>query len=105
MSQEPLAAASRLVGGSEALDGKGKHIANAALGTNNARCVRSGLQLAPQPQDLDVDAAVEDILVHAGRLEKMLAAERPLGRVEKGGQQSIFTLGQRDLGSVGVGEA
>jgi hypothetical protein len=25
--------------------------------------------------------------------------------VEKGGQQSIFTLGQCDLGSVGVGEA
>src|SRR6266478_3161610 len=34
----------------------------------------------------------------------MLAAERPLGCVEKGGQQSIFTLGQRDLGSAGIGE-
>src|SRR5580692_5930073 len=34
----------------------------------------------------------------------MLAAERPLRRVEKGGQQGIFPLCQRDLGSAGVGE-
>jgi len=107
--QDPLlqraAGVTVLVRGSEGLDGKGKHIASAALGTNNARCTRIGLQFAAQPQDLHVDAAVENILVHPSRLQQMLAAERPLGCVEKGGQQSIFTLGQRDLGSVGVGEA
>jgi len=88
----------------ESLDRNGKHVANAALGLNDPRRARIGLQFAPQPQDLHVDAAVENILVHPSCLQQMLAAERPLGRVEKGGQQSIFTLGQRDLGSAGVGE-
>jgi hypothetical protein len=69
----------------ESLDWKGKHVANAALGANDARCARIGLQLAPQSEDLDVDAAVKNILVYSRCLQQVLAAEWPLGRVEKGG--------------------
>jgi hypothetical protein len=36
-----------------------------------------------QPQNLHIDAAVEDILVSAGRLEQMLAGKRTLRRVRK----------------------
>src|SRR5260370_39244866 len=89
---------------SDKLDRKGEHVAYPALGANNPWCARIGLQLAPQSQDLHVDAAVENILVHPSRLQQVLAAERPLRRVEKGDQQSVFPLGQRDLGSARVGE-
>ena len=85
-------------------DRQGEHVADAALGPDDSGRSRIGLELAPQPQDLHVDAAVEDILVHAGRLQQMLAAERSLRRVEKGDQQGIFALGQRDVGSVGIGQ-
>ena len=48
------------------------------------RGARMAFQLAPQPQDLHVDAAVEDIFMNAGRLKQILAAEKSLRRVEKG---------------------
>jgi hypothetical protein len=41
---------------------KGKHIANVALGSNDAWCPWIGFQGAPQSQDLHVSAAVEEIL-------------------------------------------
>jgi hypothetical protein len=47
---------------SERLDGQGKHIPDAALGLDDAGRVEPGLQLAPQPQNVDIDAAVEEIL-------------------------------------------
>src|SRR5437588_4015824 len=89
---------------SEAVDRQGKHVADPALGSNDAGCARIGFELAPQSQNLNVDAAVENVLVHARGLQQVLAAEGPLGCVKKGGQQSIFAFGQRNFGPVGVGE-
>jgi hypothetical protein len=58
---------------SKCFDGQRKYVANAAFGQDDARRVWIGLQLAPQAQDLHVDAAIEDIFVDAGRLQKVLA--------------------------------
>jgi hypothetical protein len=52
------------------LDRQREHVANAALGLNHARCTGISLQLAPQPQDLDIDAAIENILVNSGGCNK-----------------------------------
>src|SRR5690242_15081984 len=89
---------------SEAFDRQGEHVADAALGSNDARRTRIGLELAPQSQDLNIDAAVENVLVHARGPQQVLAAEGPLGCVQKGGQQSIFAFGQSNFGPVGVAE-
>ncbi len=43
--------------------------------------------------------------MNASRLLQVLAGERPLRRVEKGGQQGIFALRQRDRSAVGIGQA
>ena len=91
-------------GAAQPIDRQREHVADAALGSNDLRRTRIGLELAPQPQDLHVDAAIENVLVHTGCLQQLLAAERPLGRIEKGGQQSVFALGQRNLGPAEVGE-
>ncbi len=80
---------------SKRLDRQIEHVTNAAHRVNDARCARFDLQLAPQPQHLDIDAAVEDIPVNACRLQQMLARERSLRRFEKGKQQGILTLAQR----------
>jgi hypothetical protein len=74
------------------------------FGSNDAWCARVGLQLASQSQDLHIDGAVEDILIHAGCLKEVFAAERLLGCVEKGRQQSIFALGQWNLDTSGIDE-
>src|SRR5690242_19913653 len=89
---------------SEAFDRQGKHVADAALGSNDARRTRIGLELAPQSQDLNIDAAVENVLMHARGLQQVLSAEGPLGCIEKGGQQRIFAFGQRNFSPVGVAE-
>src|SRR5947209_6103402 len=89
---------------SDAFDRQGKHVAEAALGSDDAGRTRIRLELAPQSQDLNIDAAVKNVLVHARGLQQVLAAEGPLGCVEKGGQQSIFAFGQSNFGPVGVGQ-
>src|SRR5580704_18865099 len=68
---------------SECFDGQRKHVADAAFGQDDARRIWIGLQLAPQAQHLNVDAAIEDILVDAGRLQKVLAGKRSLRSIEK----------------------
>src|SRR5580700_6369820 len=60
------------------LDRQSAQVAETALRLDDTGRSRIGLELAPQPQDLHVDAAVEHILVHAGRLQKMLAGKRAL---------------------------
>jgi hypothetical protein len=50
------------------LDRQGEDVPDAALGLDNAGRAGIDLELASQSQDLDVDAAVEHILVDAGRL-------------------------------------
>src|SRR5712672_1673779 len=45
---------------SECFDGQRKYVANAAFGQDDTRRVWIGLQLTPQAQHLNVDAAIED---------------------------------------------
>jgi hypothetical protein len=63
-----------------------------------------GLQLAPQPQNVHIDATVEDILVRAGRLQQVFACVWALRRVEESDQQGIFTFRQRNHRANGVGK-
>src|SRR5262249_31156576 len=95
----------RRIGSSDALDREGEDIADAALGLDDARRARIGLELAPQAQNLYVDTAVEYVFVDAGRLQQVLAAQRALRRVEEGDQQGVFALGQGDRRALGIGEA
>src|SRR6185369_15288291 len=90
---------------SEGLDRQSEDIADATLGLYDPRRARIGLQLAPPPQDLHIDAAVEDILMDASRLQQMLARKGPLRRIEKGDQQGIFALGQRHRLVLGIRQA
>src|ERR1700687_5108973 len=80
-------------------------IADAALSLDHARCTRIDLQFAPQPQDLDIDASIENIVVHSGGLKQMLPRERPLRRFEKGQQQRILAFAQRDRRRIGIDES
>ena len=79
-----------------------EHVAYSALGLNNAWRARIGLQLAPQPQDLNVDAPVENILVDARCLQQVFAGQRSLRRLEERQQQGILTLAQRNLVAIGI---
>jgi hypothetical protein len=90
---------------SKCFDGQRKYVANAAFGQDDARRVWIGLQLAPQAQDLHVDAAIEDIFVDAGRLQKVLAEKRSLRSIEKCNQKHVFALGQCNRDSAGISEA
>ena len=65
---------------SDPLHGNGEHISNAALGLDHARGARVAFELAPEPENLHVDAAIEDILVHAGCLQQLLARVRAVLR-------------------------
>src|SRR5262245_18672211 len=60
-----------------------EHIADATLRPDDAPIGRALLQLASQPHHLHVDAAVEDVLVQARRLQKMHAAQHASRRFEK----------------------
>lgn len=86
----------------ERLDRHGEDVAHAALGLDDARRARVVLQLASQPQHLNVNAAIEDVFVDAGRLEQVLTAERAFGRLEEGQQQGIFALAQGNRRVAGV---
>ena len=55
------------------LDRQREHVANAALGLNHARCTGIGLQLAVQPQDLDIDGG---ILAFAQRDRRRIGIEQ-----------------------------
>src|SRR5258708_35718530 len=87
---------------SERFDRQREDIADAALRLNHVRRTRIDLQFAPQPQDLDIDASIENILVNSGGLQQMLPRERPLGRFEKGQQQRILAFAQRDRRRIGI---
>ena len=41
----------------------------------------------------------------AGRLQEVFARERSLRGIEKGDQQRVFPLGQRNRRAIGVGQA
>ena len=54
------------------------------------------LELLSQPEDLNVDAAVIDVLVHAGRLEELLPIQRALRCIHERAQEGVFALRQGD---------
>src|SRR5258708_8844140 len=89
----------------EWLDWQRERIADTALSLDHARCTRIDLQFAPQPQDLDGDAPVEDIFVNSRRLQQVRARERPLRCFEKGEQQGILTFTQPDRRLIAVYES
>ena len=53
------------IASSDALHGNGEYISDAALSLDDARRARIALELAPQPENLHVDAAIENIFVNA----------------------------------------
>jgi hypothetical protein len=78
------------------LDRRRKNVANAALGPDHPRRIRINLQLAPEPQDLNIDAALEDIFMNSRRTQEMLAGKRSPRRFQKRQQQGVLTFAQRD---------
>src|SRR6186713_1905435 len=80
----------------ERFDRQREYIADPPLGLDHARRTRIDLKLAPQPQYLDIDASIKNILVNPGSLQQMLARQRPLRRFEERQQQRILALAQRD---------
>ena len=60
------------------------------------------LQLAPQPQDLNIDAPIEDIFMNSRRTQQMLARKRSLRCFQKRQQQGILTFTQRNWCFIGV---
>ncbi len=89
---------------SDAFNGYSEHISNAALGLYDAGRAGIALELAPEAEDLHVDAAIEDILVNAGCLQKVFSAQWTLRCFEEGEQHRILTLGQRDWGACRIGK-
>jgi len=60
-----------------------ENIAKAALGLDHAWRTRTYLQFAPQPQNLNVDAPIENVLMDARRLQQMFSRKRSLRCDEK----------------------
>ena len=90
---------------SKALHRQRKNIADAALGLDHARCIRINLQLAPQSQDLNIDAPIEDIFMNSRRIQQMLACKRSLRCFQERQQQSVLAFTQRDRCFIGVYES
>ena len=82
-----------------------EHITDTALGSDYARRTAIDLEFAPQPQDLDIDAPIENIFVNPGGLQQILPRQRPLRRFEKGQQQRILALAQRDRRRAGIDQS
>ncbi len=78
-------------------------VAHAPLGPDYAGRARVALQLAAQAEDLDVNAAVEHVLMDMGRLQEVLPAQGPLRRVQESQQQRILALGEGDGAAIGAG--
>ena len=68
---------------SKALHRQRKNIADAALGLDHAWRAGVAFKLAPQPQNLHVNASVEDVLVDTRRLQQVLAAKWALWCIEE----------------------
>src|SRR5260221_11978639 len=88
------------------LDGEAEHVACAALGPDIARLGRIGFDLAPQPADLHVDGAVEDlVVVQPRKVQQLVPSENALGRGEQDREEIEFCIAERDLTAVGRLEA
>ena len=77
----------------DSLDRNGEHVSHTAFGPNYPRGAGVTLELAPEAENLHIDASVEDVLVNTSSLQKMFAAEGALRRFEKGKQHGILALG------------
>src|SRR5260221_10772823 len=87
------------------LDGEAEHVACAALGPDIARLGRIGFDLAPQPADLHVDGAVEDlVVVQPRKVQQLVSGENTLRRCKQRHEQAELAVGERDLATVGRGE-
>src|ERR1700741_3967113 len=74
---------------------RAENIARAALGLDELRARRVGLDLAPQAQDRDVDRAVVDLrVVHAREVEQLVAAQDALRRREERGEDAELAVGE-----------
>src|SRR5208282_1471010 len=72
-------------------------VACAALGLDVLWTQRIRLDLAPQPQNLDVDRPVEDFCgIEPRKLEQLLAGEDPQGCGAERLQQAKFPVGELD---------
>src|SRR5258705_11180378 len=85
-------------------DGNCKDIANAAFGPDDTWRLRVCLQLTPQPQHLNIDAAIEDVFVEPGRLQQILARKRSLRRIEEGQQQGVLAFAQGNRPFLRIGQ-
>src|SRR5258707_9097755 len=86
----------------ERFDRQREHITYAALSLDNAWRTGIDLEFAPQPQDLDIDAPIENVFVNSGGLQQMLPRQRPLRCFEEGQQQRILAFAQRHRRRVGI---
>src|SRR3984893_11440948 len=86
-SDRALCAARQLIRPTALFDGNCKDIADAAFGLDDMWLLRVCLQFAPQPQHLNVDAAIENIFVEPGRLQQILARKRSLRRIDERHEQ------------------
>jgi hypothetical protein len=89
----------------ERVDWQGEQVADAAFGLDDARDARVGLQLAPEMQEMEVDASIDDIFMDRERTQQLLARERPLRRLEEGDKQDVLALCQRHEIAVRVDKA
>ena len=89
---------------SNRLDRRIEQITDSSFRFNQSRHAGIGFQFAAEPQDLNVNAAIEHILMHARGLHQMFAAERTTGGVEKGDQQRVLGLGQGHGGVFWIAE-
>src|SRR4029079_9008641 len=77
-------------------------IADAALGLDDAWRAWIDFKLAPQPQDLDIDAPIENVFMDARGLQQIFPREGALRRLKKRKQQGILALAQWDPGRIRV---
>ena len=70
----------------DSFDRNSEHVSDTAFGPNYPRRAGVAFELSSQTKNLHIDAAVEDIFVDSGRLQKVFAGERPLRGVEKRNQ-------------------
>jgi HlyD family secretion protein len=91
------AAAARPHSRSNPLDRNREHISYTALGLNDVWCARVAFELASQTKNLHINAAIENVLMHARSLQQVLAAERTLRRIEKGETLQLLVEQQEEL--------
>src|ERR1700722_3224899 len=81
-----------------------EHISDAPLRLDDLGRTRILRQLAPEAKNLDVNAAVENVFMHPGGLQKVLPAERALRSVQESDKQRVFAFGQRNVRAVWIGK-